>query len=158
VEAIAKQHWTPNAPLALLLERLENVKPYGQGYRACCPAHDSKSKNTLSIRTAEDGRVLLHCFAGCSPLEIVRALGLELSDLFEKPPANMTAQEKVKIRQLAKQGQWKTALEFLPLEIAVVECAAVQLITGKPLNLADHHRLELASKRISSARRVLCDR
>jgi hypothetical protein len=44
----------------------------------------------------------------------------------------------------------------LPLEISVVECAAVQLTTGKPLDLADHKRLGLASKRISNARQVLC--
>jgi putative DNA primase/helicase len=31
--------------------------------------------------------VLLHCFAGCSVEEIVRALGLDISDLFEHSPA-----------------------------------------------------------------------
>ena len=149
----------PDAPLTLLLNRLENVKPYGQGYRACCPAHDSKSRNTLSIRTAEDGRVLLHCFAGCcSPLQIVNAVDLELKDLFEKPPANMTAQEKAKIRQLAKQGQWKTALEHLPEEITVVIMAAVQTFNGRPLNEPDLARLVLAGKRIKGAKAVLCER
>jgi hypothetical protein len=102
--------------------------------------------------------VLLHCFAGCDPLEIVRALGLKLSDLFEKPPANMTAKEKAKLRQLAKQGRWKTALEFLPEETTVVIMAAVQTFKGQPLNEPDMARLVLAGKRIRSAKAVLCER
>jgi len=157
VAAIAKQHWAPDTPTTLVTDRVENVKPYGQGLRGCCPAHDSKSRNTLSIRTAEDGRVLLHCFGGCSPLEIVRALGLELKDLFEKPPANMTAQERQRLQRLAKQGQWKAALEHLPEEITVVIMAAVMAYKGKPLDEPDLARLVLAGKRIRSAKAVLCN-
>jgi hypothetical protein len=32
---------------------------------ACCPAHDDRNPS-LSVRRAPDGRVLVHCFAGCS--------------------------------------------------------------------------------------------
>lgn len=41
---------------------------------AICPAHDDHHPS-LSIRLA-DGRVLLHCFAGCSPRDIYAAIGL----------------------------------------------------------------------------------
>jgi hypothetical protein len=34
------------------------------------------------VRVGDDGRVLLHCHAGCEPGAIVRALGLEMRDLF----------------------------------------------------------------------------
>ena len=45
---------------------------------------------SLSIAQGKDGRTLLHCFAkgetGCSASAIVRALGLEVSDLFDDGP------------------------------------------------------------------------
>ena len=34
-------------------------------WQAHCPAHVDRSPS-LSIRAASDGRVLLHCFAGCA--------------------------------------------------------------------------------------------
>ena len=145
-------------PLSPFQDNLEHVRPYGEGFRAKCPAHEGKSHSSLSFKQTDNGKVLLKCFGGCSALEVVHAMGLELKDLFERPPANMTPQEKQKLRKLAKQGQWKTALAFLPLEIAVLEIAAVQLAKGEPLNAADHLRLELAGKRITSAKVVLCDR
>jgi len=47
---------------------------------ARCPAHQD-STPSLSIREIDD-RILLHCFGGCKPEEIVAALGLEMRDLF----------------------------------------------------------------------------
>lgn len=147
------------SPLNLLLSRLENVKPAGEGYRACCPAHDSQSRNTLTIKQADDGRVLLHDFGGCTALDVVHSLGLELKDLFERPiAANMTAEEKRQLRQQAKQSQWKAALEYLPLEIYVIEIAAGAIAKGKPLDEVDHQRLILAGTRIRSAGVTLCGR
>ena len=70
----------------------------------------------------------------------------------------MTAEEKARLRKLVRQSQWKAALDFLPLEIAVVEIAAVQVRKGETLKIGDHLRLELAGKRLTSARAVLCDR
>lgn len=40
---------------------------------ACCPAHDDHSPS-LSISTGDDGRLLLHCFAGCDFRDIRAAL------------------------------------------------------------------------------------
>lgn len=34
-------------------------------YLAFCPAHDDRNTPNLRVREAEDGRVLLRCFAGC---------------------------------------------------------------------------------------------
>lgn len=50
-------------------------------YQACCPAHDDKQPS-LSIRIAQDGRILLHCHARCQPEKICAALGIEMKDLF----------------------------------------------------------------------------
>jgi hypothetical protein len=48
---------------------------------AKCPGHDDE-KSSLSIKEGDDGRVLLHCHAGCSFEVILDALGLEAKDLF----------------------------------------------------------------------------
>ncbi|MFA0746759.1 MAG: DNA primase, partial [Armatimonadota bacterium] len=53
--------------------------PNGQ-WKAHCPAHDD-AKPSLSV-TESDGRILLHCFAGCSVDAICAALGISVADLF----------------------------------------------------------------------------
>lgn len=50
-------------------------------WTARCPAHQDRSPS-LSIGVAPDGRILLHCFAGCEPEAILAAVGLSLNDLF----------------------------------------------------------------------------
>lgn len=68
-----------------ILSRLEGVKRNGKTrWVARCPAHEDRSPS-LSIGEAEDGRVLIHCFAGCGAAEVMSALGLSLTDLFDKP-------------------------------------------------------------------------
>ena len=64
------------------MSRLEKVKRKRAGqYMACCPAHDDKDPS-LSIGEAEDGRILLKCWAGCSALDVINALGMQWGDLF----------------------------------------------------------------------------
>lgn len=61
-----------------VLDRLEKVRRSGDGWSARCPAHDD-SDPSLSVAEGRDGRVLLHCFAGCSAEVVAGALGLDLS-------------------------------------------------------------------------------
>lgn len=61
-------------------ERVRGPKS-GAAWMARCPAHDDREPS-LSIRSGNDSRVLLHCHAGCSPEEVVKAAGLRMSDLF----------------------------------------------------------------------------
>jgi len=63
-----------------ILPLLKHVRPRSDGWVACCPAH-ADSNPSLSVRESKD-RVLLHCHAGCSPLAVANALGIEMSDLF----------------------------------------------------------------------------
>lgn len=49
-------------------------------YNCLCPAHDDSSAS-LSIKICEDGRVLIHCFAGCDIQNILGAVGLSLDDI-----------------------------------------------------------------------------
>ena len=59
---------------------LKGLRRSGTGYLACCPAHEDRSPS-LSI-SERDGRLLVHCHAGCNPQAVVSALGLQMSDLF----------------------------------------------------------------------------
>jgi len=64
-----------------LLSRLRGVRASGQRrWLALCPAHDER-KRSLSVREGGDGRILLHCFAGCTSEQIIAALGLTAADL-----------------------------------------------------------------------------
>jgi hypothetical protein len=72
-------------PLERVLARLKNVKTSGSDFLALCPAHDDKTPS-LSIAEGGDGRVLLHCHAGCSTEAVIEACGLDYTDLFEQKP------------------------------------------------------------------------
>jgi len=80
-----------------ILSQLEDVKKISRNqWQALCPAHDDH-KPSLSITKAKDGKILLHCFAGCSYEEIIEALSInfnlenkgktideQLNEVFEK--------------------------------------------------------------------------
>jgi len=55
-----------------VLSHLRGVKRCARGWVARCPAHDDREPS-LSVAD-EGGKVLLHCFAGCTFAEIVAAL------------------------------------------------------------------------------------
>ncbi|MDO5785001.1 MAG: AAA family ATPase [Eubacteriales bacterium] len=76
-----------------ILSLLKGVKRGRNGYTACCPAHDDKHAS-LSVTTGGDGRILLKCHAGCPTNEIVRALNLEMKDLFAGELKQIPSTEK----------------------------------------------------------------
>lgn len=63
------------------ISNLEKVKQTDNGWTALCPAHDDHNPS-LSIGEGDDGRILLHCFAGCPVEDVVASLGLTMKDLF----------------------------------------------------------------------------
>jgi len=63
-----------------ILPLLKGVKRSGAGWMAICPAHEDR-KASLSINKGDDGRILMHCHAGCSNDAIVDKMGLSLRDL-----------------------------------------------------------------------------
>jgi hypothetical protein len=69
--------------LHAFLRHLSTAKPSGGQWLARCPAHDDRHAS-LAVREGDDGRVLVHCHAGCTPEAIVSALSLDVSTLF--PP------------------------------------------------------------------------
>ena len=77
-----------------VLERLEAVRSSGQSrFVARCPAHHDRTAS-LSIRQADDGRVLLHCFGGCDTRDVLHALNLELKDLYPEALTPFRASSK----------------------------------------------------------------
>jgi MarR family len=71
------------ADFAHVLDRLDVASRNGEKAMCFCPAHDDRTNPSLSLK-AEDGRLLLHCFAGCQPEDIVSEMGLEMKDLFSE--------------------------------------------------------------------------
>ena len=63
-----------------VLTHFKKVRKCGNGYTARCPAHDDKNPS-LSIK-ATNGRILMHCHAGCDTEAIMDVIGLKMSDLF----------------------------------------------------------------------------
>jgi len=84
----------------LLLSRLAGVRKSSpragciRAHRALCPVHqnDGRIKGrspSLSIAETTDGAVLIYCYAGCDPSDVVAAVGLDIADLF--PPTKRSA-------------------------------------------------------------------
>jgi hypothetical protein len=78
-----------HSPLYNVLDRLNNIREEGGGYRASCPVPGhGKGRGdqdpSLTVKQ-DDGRVLIKCFAECEPEKVVEALGLSMADLFDKP-------------------------------------------------------------------------
>jgi CHC2 zinc finger len=130
-----------------LLSRLNKVRKTGpNSWVACCPAHDDKSPS-LSIRDADDGRILCHCFAGCSIDNILLAVGMSIDDLF---PARLAYNHGSMRRSFPAAD----VLETIARETMIVATAACNIRKGIALSDADHERLLVASERIFEARRL----
>jgi len=64
------------------LGHFPDARQSGAEWAATCPAHEDHVAS-LSIGEGDDGRVLLHCHAGCSVEQICDSVGLSVSDLYE---------------------------------------------------------------------------
>jgi putative DNA primase/helicase len=82
----------PGEPgIARVLGRLRDAKQVSNGWQARCPAHNDQQPS-LSISQGEDGRVLIHCHAGCSVEEVCQSVGLSLLELFlAECPASLSS-------------------------------------------------------------------
>jgi hypothetical protein len=92
-----------SAPVGNLILRLD-AKRSGEGWLAKCPAHDDRQPS-LSISEGRDGRVLLHCHAGCALDEILSAAGLTKRDLFPESAHRRSANGAAR---RAATFDWKT--------------------------------------------------
>lgn len=124
-----------------LLGRLHGVKRTGAGrYMARCPAHEDRSAS-LSVRELDDGRALVHCFAGCNVDAIVAAVGLDLADLFP-PRADDDRKPRERRPFLASD-----AIRALRRELHVAWIILADVAAGKPLGDFDRKRAGIARDR-----------
>jgi hypothetical protein len=99
------RHPRPDAPsgaIERVLERLDGARPSGSGWTAHCPAHADENPS-LSVAKGEDGRCLLHCFAGCAVEDVVSAVGLEMKDLLPYAGAPGSPSVPAQLVDLANQ-------------------------------------------------------
>ena len=127
-----------------LISRLDKVKGRNGHWTACCPAHDDRGPS-LAIKPTEDGRILLHCFAGCDVHSIVTAVGMDLTDLF--PPRD-AGSAPVKPAFYASD-----LLRIIAFETSIVRILANDIVSGTGITKPDVERLRKASDRIEEARR-----
>ena len=128
--------------LDALLSRLEKVKGRNGTFTACCPAHADRTPS-LAIRE-EGGKIVLHCFSGCTAQAVVNAVGMEMTDLF--PPTEAKYPPAPKVKLFASD-----LLRVIHMEAMVVSVAAYDMAKGKTLSEADSKRLQLAYERINTA-------
>ena len=81
-----------------VLSKLEQVRQSGNKAMAKCPAHDDGS-SSLSIKHLDNGKVLIHCFAGCTGEEILSAAGVSWLDIYPeagyKPAFDKATREEI---------------------------------------------------------------
>jgi hypothetical protein len=135
-------------PIENVLSRFNGVHRAGMGFKARCPAHADRSPS-LSIREGEDGRVLLHCFAGCEVDSVLTAMGLQMADLF--PSSTKTGTQKPRLHGVGVR-ELQAAAEFEKLVLFIVKADQA---AGRSVSQSDWDRAKLALERITLARRIL---
>jgi hypothetical protein len=124
------------------LSRLQKVKrTSGNSWMACCPAHDDRTPS-LTVRDA-DGRILIHCFAGCDTRSILNAVGMDWEDVMPEM-VKPSKPERVKVYP-------SDALKAIQFETLIVAIAAYDMAKGKVLDKASRDRLMVAVERINAA-------
>jgi hypothetical protein len=130
-----------------IVGRLGGVLERGPGkWIARCPAHEDKHPS-LSIRECDDGTILLHDFAGCHPLDICRAMGIEFADLF---PARRIRRVDPGIRRCALSASER--LQLLEHEIGEALFIANDFLRDGTISKENTLRLAQCVGRIGSAR------
>src|SRR5215213_1475012 len=69
------------ADFANVLDRLNVASRNGEMAMCFCPAHDDHDNPSLSLK-AQNGKLPLHCFAGCRSEDVIAKLNLTWDDLF----------------------------------------------------------------------------
>lgn len=133
---------------AAILSRLAGVKKTtASSWMSQCPAHPDRDPS-LSIREGRDGKVLLHCFAGCETDSVLAAIGMDLRDLFPSGEGTIYAE---RIDLTRRQWAIRKALHFIEREMMIVALAGEDFLAGRPLNDADRSRLAEAIAKIRTA-------
>ncbi len=133
--------------LSSLISHLNAVRETGPGkYVSRCPAHDDRSPS-LAIRDCDDGRVLIHCFAGCETENVLSAIGLTFSDLM---PERIGSEHSYKPQRFDTR-QVLAALDHESLVVAIV---GADFLQHQAIDEPTWSRLAQAVGRINTARAI----
>ena len=138
-----------------LMNRIDGVRETGNGkYVARCPAHDDRTPS-LAIRECDDGRVLIHCFAGCDAEDVVSVIGLTFADLM---PASATdcRYEGSQRRRSRLRISANDALVAMGHNALIVAIIGSDIIEHRDLDEATWALLAKAVERIGAARDACC--
>lgn len=137
-----------DSPIDTVLHRLDRVKRTAPDkWQALCPAHNDK-RPSLSIREADDHKVLLKCWSGCGAAEIVNALGLSLADLF---PGDRRSLHQHGTDRMRKPFDYRDALQGIAHEASVTRLIVAAVNRGDELDAESLDRLAQAEERIAAA-------
>lgn len=133
-----------------MLAKLDRVKRVGPGkWTARCPAHEDKAPS-LSIREMDDGRVLLHDWAGCSTVAVIAALGLRWSELM--PPLPEGVHHRPPVR---RAWSINDALELIDAEATLLTVIIADAVKRGALTAEVADRALKATGRLSHVIEVL---
>jgi hypothetical protein len=136
-------------PVENLISRLDKVKGRNGSWTARCPAHADKGPS-LAVREGEDGRVLLHCFAGCETASVLGAIGMDMTDLF--PPDDKRREHPATGKPSMKPAFFASDLmRIIHMEALVVQIVAFDIANSKPINQETRERMLTAYQRIDEA-------
>jgi hypothetical protein len=122
--------------LAAILARLDCVRPNGRGWAARCPAHEDRNPS-LSIGEGREGKILLHCFGGCTSEAVCDSLGLSLADLFSEPAVAQAKPRAVREAEMQIQNlRSRLTPRERVLPVTVVYCDRENLDVGIARSLA----------------------
>lgn len=128
-----------------ITSRLEGLRRTGRDrWAARCPAHKDRGPS-LSVRELEDGRVLLHCFAGCEVGAVLGALGIDMADLF--PPRGRAGEGRQAER---RPFSVRDLIEALQAELSVAWVLLADLAAGREPTEADRRRALKARDRCAA--------
>ena len=131
------------------LQRFEDVRGTGPGrWIAKCPAHEDRSPS-VSLRLLEDGRWLIHDFAGCDTGAILSAVDLHFSDLY--PEKLLSPHESGSFKRERQPFNPADVLRLVTREALVVSITASDIAKGATLTSAEVNRVVLAAERINDA-------
>lgn len=132
------------------IAQLTKVKRTGrESWVACCPAHEDKNPS-MTVTEKDDGRVLIHCFAGCSVDSILGAVGMTFSDIYperEADPYQPNKPERMPFNP-------RDVLAAVSTESLIVALSGAQVANGEPLDDVNRKRLMLAVERLQDAARI----
>lgn len=132
------------------LDRLEGTRRSSPvSWVALCPAHEDRHPS-LSVREASDGRVLIHCFAGCDPASVCASIGMDLSELFPESDLPLWYEGKSH-KPLHRKFMPQDVIAVLARELTFLSVCAADLAKDDRLAAEDQQRLAVASRRFYAA-------